>query len=87
MMTPMMLDPWHFTVWMTGAAVWIVIAMALLALFALATWQAVVATRSTARQLSRIWLGYADRDYECTIAEAWCFAFWHDGLFKCGLRK
>jgi hypothetical protein len=81
-MTPNVLDPWHFVIWMTGAAIWTVVSLAVLSLLAAATWQAIAATASVARQLWRIRRGGAPRNADCTVAEAWWFSFWHEGIMR-----
>jgi hypothetical protein len=81
-MAPIMSDPWHFAIWLTGAAVWTVVLIALAALVAAVTWQAIFATAEVARGFWRIYSLGLKRNKDCTIAEAWLYAFWHGGLMK-----
>ena len=82
-MTEIMSDPWHFAIWLTGAVVWAVVLLALAAVVAFVTWQAIVATAHVARQLWRIHRGLSERNKDCTIAEAWRYAFRYGGLMRC----
>jgi hypothetical protein len=84
-MTEIMSDPWHFAAWIVGAVAWIVILIALLALVAFVTWQAMVATAWVARGLWDVYVRGMKRNRNCTISQAWRYAFWHEGLMRCSL--
>lgn len=79
-MTEIMSDPWHFAVWLTGAAVWAILAIVLVAFSAFLICQAIYATAYVAKQLLRIALGRVKRNRDCTIKEAWLYAFRYGGL-------
>ena len=81
-MEPIMGDPWHFAIWLTGAVVWAVVLLTLAAVVAFVTWQAIVATVSVARSLWRIYVGGANRNKDCTIAQHWRYAFCYEGLMR-----
>ncbi len=77
-----MSDPLHFAIWLTGAAVWAILAIVLVALPAFGLCQALYATAYVAKQLLRIASGRAKRNRDCTIAEAWRYAFRYGGLSR-----
>jgi hypothetical protein len=69
-------DPVHFVVWLTGAAVWTVVALVLMALILEATRRALRATEIIAWQAIALRRG-ATRVSNTTWAGAWWFSFWH----------
>ena len=81
-MSVTMLDPWNFAIWLTGAVAWAVLLIALAALVALVTWQAIFATPEVARSFWRMYVSGLKRNKDCTIAEAWLYAVWHGGLMR-----
>jgi hypothetical protein len=81
-MTEIMSSPWHFAAWIVGAVAWTVILIALLALVAFVTWQAIVATAWVARGFWNVYVRGMTRNRNCTIAQAWRWGFWYEGLMR-----
>lgn len=70
-----MSQAWHSAMWLTGAAAWTVLFIAMVWLVAGVIWRAIFATAVVARAFYRIYAQGRKRNTECTIAEAWLDAF------------
>lgn len=74
-------DPLHFVLWLTGAAIWTMVTIAVLALLCAAAWQAIVATWHVGLQALALWRG-APRNPGVTWGQAWWFSFWNRGMLR-----
>jgi hypothetical protein len=79
-MEPIICDPWHSAIWLTGATLWTVVFIAMGWLVAGVIWRAIFATAVVARAFYRIYAQGRKRNPDCTVAEAWLHAFWYGKL-------